>query len=197
LNERSLKRLCIGLIVLVPMLRGIFHFADRSPIYELTPFRMDLLAAGALLCIVWKTHRNEIERFGTWLGAALTAAGLGGLFVLARLGVTTDGNTRTGTVLIYEFCLWLAVGIMLYALAGKGVAWLRMRPLTYIGQISYSMYLVHVGIIELVQRRLYGVTAAAVALGLTILYAAISWHVLEGPLLTSSRSKHAAQPQAV
>jgi peptidoglycan/LPS O-acetylase OafA/YrhL len=197
LSERSLKKLCMALIVVVPALRGTFHFARHWPIYELTPFRMDLLAAGALLCLVWKSHRAEIERLGSLLGPALVGAGLAGLFVLARFGFTTDGNTRTGNVLIYEFCLWLSAGIMLYALAGKGVAWLRMRPLTYIGQISYTMYLVHLGIIVLVQRRLHGIAGAAVALGLTILYAAISWHVLEGPLLTSPRSKPAARAQTV
>jgi peptidoglycan/LPS O-acetylase OafA/YrhL len=189
LNERALKKLCIALIVVVPALRGAFHFADRWPIYELTPFRMDLLASGALLYLIWNSRRTVVERIGTLTGAILVAVGLSGLGLLARFGITTDGNTRTGTVFIYECCLFLSVGIMLYALAGKGVAWLQTRPIAYIGRISYTMYLVHVGIIMLVQNKLHGYAAAAVALGLTIAYAAVSWHLLERRLLSTGGAK--------
>ncbi len=51
LSTRRLRQLCIALIVLAPILRGAFLFQRHWPIYTLTPFRMDLLAAGGLLCV--------------------------------------------------------------------------------------------------------------------------------------------------
>ena len=53
----------------------------------------------------------------------------------------------------------------------------------YIGRISYSMYLVHVGILTLVESRIDGVAGDALALALTIGYAALSWQFMESRLL--------------
>jgi peptidoglycan/LPS O-acetylase OafA/YrhL len=66
LSERGIAALSCGLIVLAPVLRWIFTpiLGSPWPIYALTPFRMDLLAMGALLAIVWRHHREKIERFG-------------------------------------------------------------------------------------------------------------------------------------
>jgi peptidoglycan/LPS O-acetylase OafA/YrhL len=183
LSERNLRRLLILLIVLAPALRGVIHFHEHWPIYTLTPFRMDLISVGALLWLEWQHNRAGIERWGAKTGAVLAVLGFTGLGLLGRLHISTYGNSRIGNVFIYEFSLLICLGFMLYALSGWQVGWLRLRPLRYIGRISYSMYLVHVGIIMLVATRFHGAVGAALALVLTIGYAALSWHLVESRLL--------------
>jgi peptidoglycan/LPS O-acetylase OafA/YrhL len=183
LSERHLRRLSILLIVLVPVLRGVIHFHEFSPIYTLTPFRMDLLSVGALLGLEWKRNRAGIERWAAKIGAVLAVLGFAGLGLLVHLHISTGGNSRVGNVFIYELSLFICLGFMLYALSGWQVGWLRLRPLRYVGQISYSMYLVHMGIITLVATRLHGAAGAALSLALTIGYAALSWHLIESRLV--------------
>jgi peptidoglycan/LPS O-acetylase OafA/YrhL len=194
LDERHLRRLLLLLIALAPVLRGVLHFQYHWPIYTLTPFRMDLLAAGALLWLEWKRNRPGIERWGAKIGPMLIIVGLTGLGVLARNHISTDGNTRLGNIFIYEFSLFVCFGLMLYALSGWHVGWLRVKPLMYIGQISYSMYLVHLGILILILPRISGVAGDALALALTIGYASLSWHFMESLLLR--RGARVARPFA-
>ncbi len=190
LNPRNLKKLCIVLILFVPLLRGVLHFQQHWPIYELTPFRMDLLAVGGLLCLEWRERREQLEVWGAKLGLPLAGIGMVGLLLLGHFGYTTYGNTRIGNVCIYEACLMIATGLTLYALAGKRMgAWLGSRPLRYIGKISYSMYLIHMLVLGLVSPHLQGVVGALVALGLTIGYATVSWYLLENPLLKAGKTK--------
>jgi len=183
LDDHRLRKLSILLIVLAPVLRGMVHFQEHWPIYTLTPFRMDLLATGALLWLEWKKNRAGIERRGAKIGLALIVVGLTGLGVLARFHTSTDGNTRLGNVSIYEFSLFICFGFMLYALSGWQVGWLRVKPLMYIGRISYSMYLVHLGILILIMPRIAGIAGDALALVITIVYASLSWHIMESRLL--------------
>lgn len=193
LDDRRLRQLCVLLIVAAPILRGSFHFEYDWPIYMLTPFRMDLLAAGGLLCLEWKGQRERFERYGAVMGLFLVGVGVAGMLTLMKLGYSTSGNTRIGNVFIYEACMFIALGAMIFALGGRGVGWLRWRPITYIGQISYSMYLVHLGIILLVSAKIHSqISAAAVALSLTVAYAAISWWLMESQLLGRKLSQDSA-----
>ena len=63
------------------------------------------------------------------------------------------------------------------------MGWLRVKPLMYIGRISYSMYLVHLGILILIMPRIAGIAGDALALVITIVYASLSWHIMESRLL--------------
>ncbi len=189
LSVQQLKRLCVLLIFLAPALRGMLHFSAHWPIYELTPFRMDLLAAGALLCLLWREDSRRIEDHGSLWGAAFVLLGLTGLWILGRLHVTTYGNSRSGNVLIFEASLLISVGMITYALADKGTALLKFRPMVYIGQISYSMYLVHMGLIKMAQSRFSQWPAALVAFAATVFYASVSWRWIESPLLGTRRAK--------
>lgn len=189
LDLRNLRKLSVLLIVLAPILRGAVHFQEHWPIYTLPFFRMDLLASGALLWMEWQRNRAGIERWGTKIGASLVLMGLFGFGMLARFHVSTDNNTRLSNVFIYESSLLICFGFMLYALSGWHVGWLRMRPMMYIGKISYSMYLVHVGVLALVIVRIPGIAGIALALALTVGYSALSWYLMESRLLGRSPKK--------
>lgn len=183
LSERSLRRLCLALMLIAPALRGTLHFHLQWAVYMLTPFRMDLLAAGGLLCLIWRQKPELIARKALLVALPLIGLGLASLGLLAHFHITTSSNTRTGNVLIYESTLALSLGFMLYALAGRGVAWLGWSPLRYIGRISYTMYLVHLGIILVLLPYFRGLALTALALAATIAYASLSWFLMERHLL--------------
>ncbi len=67
LNERRLAQLAAFFVILAPVLRGVVHFDIPRAIYVLTPFRMDLLAVGALLCLAYRHRRVVIENWGAGL----------------------------------------------------------------------------------------------------------------------------------
>jgi peptidoglycan/LPS O-acetylase OafA/YrhL len=183
LDARRLRSLSISLIVLAPLLRGAIQFHQRWPVYTLTPFRMDLLASGALLWLEWTRNREGIERCGARLGAFIALIGLLGFGLLSSFHLSMTSNTRISNVFVFECALLVCFGFLLYALGGKHVAWMRIKPLRYIGNISYSMYLVHLGILVLLIRYLSRSGAASIGLILTIAYASLSWWLMESRLL--------------
>ncbi len=182
-TERGVLRFAALLVLLAPLLRGLCHFHTEWAVYMLTPFRMDLLATGALLCLAYRHRRAHVERWGAPAGLAITLIGVSGLILLSRLGITTHGNTRAGNILIFECTLLASTGVILWALSGRFTGPLRWGPLVYVGKISYSMYLIHLGVLLLLGARLSPVAAAAVGLAMTLTYATASWFLVERPLL--------------
>ena len=189
LRERAIAATAILLMVAAPILRWtmtpLFH--NYAAIYMLTPFRMDMLAAGALLAVVWRHKRSLVERFGAF-GPIASICAVAGLGFLGKFGVTTTSNTRFSNTVIYELTLIASVGLVLWALSGRYVGILRWPPIVYFGRISYSFYLIHTLPIIVLRSYLHNVGQIAVAsLVLTVLYSAASWHFFEKPLLYGKR----------
>ena len=191
LSERALARLAATLLVLAPLLRLLCTplFAEHWSIYLLTPFRMDLLAAGALLAIGWHRRREAVLRLARF-GPALAAAGVLALALLSRQPLFhTTANTWQSNLFLYELTLVVSLGLVLWALGGRRIAPLRFAPLRYVGRISYSMYLIHLTLIlgfdHLIPRVL---PRTLLCLVLTLGYAALSWQLLERPLLAAGRT---------
>ena len=188
LSERHLALFATTLVLLAPLLRAIFHFQEHWAVYMLTPFRMDLLAVGSLLFLVYKNRASLLERWGLLCGGITFCVGVASLWVLSRFGVSTYGNTRIGNVLIFESALLVCLGIALWALSGRYVAPLQSTLLRYIGKISYTMYLVHLGVLLVVAHWLSPTMTAIVGLVVTVGYASLSWVVLERPLLKAGHA---------
>ncbi len=186
LGEKSLAWVTAALLLAAPVLRGVCTplFAQHWQIYSLTPFRMDLLAMGGLLALVWRRKRVAIERWGIY-GLGLTVAAIAAMGLLSRNPhFNTDANTRTTNVWIYELTLLASTGVILWALSGRAVAPLTWKPVRYIGRISYSIYLIHLTAILVMARYLHGTAAAAAAAAaVTLAYAGASWHFVEKPIL--------------
>jgi peptidoglycan/LPS O-acetylase OafA/YrhL len=189
LSTRQLRRLCIFLMVLAPVLRGSIHFPTDWAIYHMTPFRMDLLAVGSFLCLEWRERPDRIKKWGTAAGILLIPIGAAGILLLYHLGYTNTANTRLGNVLVFEGTLAISVGAVLYALAGVGVQWLKSAPLVYIGTISYSLYLTHYLFLDYGRRHFGDLKGVPIGLAFTFAYAVISWHFLERKLLSSGSKK--------
>lgn len=120
--------------------------------------------------------------------------GIGGLLILGLHGITIGGNTTAGNVCIYECSLFSCLGTMLWALSGCKVGILQWGPLTYIGKISYTMYLVHLGFICVFWYHLDDITIAFVAFVLTVAYASASWYLMERRLLGNAHRPRTPVP---
>ena len=191
LNRKRLVAMAIGIIVLAPFLRWVCtpYLHNIWPIYFLTPFRMDALATGALLAVAWQKFRPRMKAYGQY-GLALSLGGALLLYSCSRItGFSTYSNTPLSNLVIFDCTLMICTGIMLWALSGKGVWILTLPPIVYLGRISYSVYLIHST--ALVAAGWYwkpGAAAFVAAIG-TIVYATLSWYLIEKRLLDGSPAK--------
>jgi len=188
-SEKVVLRLAVAAVIVTPLLRVLCtpFFATLFPIYQLTPFRADLLCAGAVLAILWKRRTPAQEawvRGRAWLG---TVAGFGGLmFVQIWPVFRLASNTRASNGLDYSLSVLGSFSLVAWTLADRGWlrAWLSSGPMRFIGQISYTMYLSHIMFLILVERYVssrYLMTVATI--GTTMLYSWLSWVVVEQPLI--------------
>lgn len=96
-------------------------------------------AAGA---ISWNIHRRWNGELRKWLSGSIAEWGALGLVVFF---VSAAGATRLSIAAPYMF----ALSVLVFAFeAGAASAILRLRPLVFLGTISYSVYMTHVFIAE-------------------------------------------------
>ena len=184
LSETALAWLAGSLILIAPLLRWIatVFFPLTWPIHTSTPFRMDLLAVGALIALAWRHRRTEVRRFGPYGLLIFGAAAIPLLLFSRHFWFQPSANTVLVNVWLYELILIGWAGVLLWVLSDRNVEMLRIRPLVYVGSISYSFYLVHRLLISLVQPHIHHYSVA-IAFGASLLYATISWFVVEERIL--------------
>ncbi|MGA7782332.1 MAG: acyltransferase [Paraburkholderia sp.] len=197
LPERVLAYVATALVVAVPVLRAVATpwFDSFWPIYYLTPFRMDLLAAGALLAVAVRRNPAALQPFRPLAMLGFVAA----LAVLAWLHLHYPrfraANTPLSNAALYSVSLVLCTSIVVIALQSKGIVkrLLSNPVLVYIGTISYTIYLIHLSILyTLWPLHLNRYLCAAVALALTLAYASLTWFAFERRLIhgAASRERH-------
>jgi peptidoglycan/LPS O-acetylase OafA/YrhL len=189
LQTAALRRTIFLTICSVPVLRAVFsRFLTGEQIYLLTPFRLDGLMIGALLAIC---HRSDQARFERWARAAPVVM-LIALLCFAASALDREFTKDAGSVyfntLGYLYIAVFAGALIAYLVKSSGVPALvfSWRPITYLGTISYMMYLVHEPMIQLLVPfgKLNGpLYARLLAFLATVTFASISWRVLEKPLL--------------
>ncbi|MBX3463913.1 MAG: acyltransferase [Planctomycetes bacterium] len=163
--------------------------------------RLDSLMWGCLLA--YALHRpGSFARVSGWLrrpwvGAA-ALVGFVGLALDAVLG-ENHGLRLCVRYSLTPGLLAVLVGIVVLGPAASGLAWLRWRPLVYVGRISYGLYVLHplaFAAVRIVARRfgvdgdggggdgVLGIGGRFVAcVGLSVLVCAASFRWFEGPLL--------------
>ncbi len=195
LNERALAWAVGVLMVAAPLLRYVCspEFSNYAPVYMLTPFRMDLLAAGAGLALVWRKRREWIVRFGGF-GPLLSVGALAVLAGFSRQqGFSITANTPFANVWIYEMTLVASTGVVLWALSGQGRQLLEWRPMRALGRISYSFYLIHTTVLIVLERYLAGRwLVAGLTFAISLVCSALSWRYFEQPLLYGGKRERAA-----
>jgi peptidoglycan/LPS O-acetylase OafA/YrhL len=196
-SRRNLFRILIAILAISPFLRLAMAYVDRSQpylvwyqtIYRLTPFHIDSITAGCLLCLAWSAIRKN-SRAIYWF------AGLFGVgFMFTVICLLNDEN-RT----LISFC-FTAVTAMFAGLVGMSLmGWFSslftLRFLRYLGKISFGLYLIHPTVFLVFQsHRLYekiGMAnhlvlaeclAAILAFGLSIYISHLSWKFFESRVL--------------
>ena len=202
-SEAMLLRLAIAAVLLTPILRALYTPWDHyiSTIYMLTPFRADLLCAGAVLAICWKDRTPRFEKIcrrRAWMGVV---AGFGSLILVQFWPIfRIASNTRWSNGLDYSFSLLGSVSLLAWALADR--SWLRrflsFRFMRYIGEISYTMYLIHLIVHSLIMQRVKSPALEfLIVFAGSVLWASISWFVMERPLIRfAARGDRRNQPRA-
>ena len=192
ISKRSLVALAIFLIALGPIARAVLfvfgYLHDPNYLVSTT----DPLAAGALLAM-WKAgwipwlSREMIAKL-TFTAAAIFAA---------CVAMSVQDLWYRPSVIFSPFAeSFLFAWLLLVILEGKlqlFAKFLRTRWLIYIGKISYGVYLYHALVWNVVADHIIDLSDShRLAQGLiatiaTILFATVSWQLIEKPLLGLKR----------
>ena len=172
------------------------------------PAYLDWLAAGMALAVlsVQIESRGEAPRWIGLVDRRPALPWLGALFlfwvVSTRIGINGRFPKPDEAAYLIEHLLYLGVGVLLFLPAafgdpGRGLVrhLLATRALTYLGMISYGIFLYHLAVIEQLKRWdlgsvpvihpyiLWPVTALAISAAI----ATVSWYLLERPALSLKR----------
>lgn len=199
LDRRHLIQLLVALLLFEPVLRAAFTpvFNSMWPIYFLTPFQLDGLAAGSLLAVLLE-DAAAIEWLRRWSGKVTFV-----LFVLfgalGRIPVFNVGaNSIAFNSLGYSLVSLAAVSFVAYvllkpeAIISKA---LGMSFVVFLGTISYGIYLFHALGIELAVRtgRHLGVfhlhRLAGLALLPVVAFSWLSFRFYEQPIIQWGRGR--------
>ena len=195
LSEKWLLRVAAAMLVITPFVRVLAtpFFPTHFTIYYNTPYRADLLCAGAVLALLWKDRSPQLERFcreRAWIGVL---AGFG-LLTLLQIwpAFRLDSNTRRANGLIYSLSVLGSLALVAWSLADRGWLYksLTWSPMRYIGRISYTMYLVGSMVKVLLLRHFHApVLVMVLDISLTTAWASVSWFLMERPILNFAARK--------
>lgn len=218
LPRRIVAFVCVLACIALPIARRIF--SDGETIVPMYVLNLDGLFLGGLLAIAWERISSSIRlRRGLYVVACLAALCYATSFLttgMARAGVLPS---IVGPISRLPWpdpttCLVLAyAGLVHFAITTKAQNPIRkileIRPLTFIGKISYGLYVYHYLFIvyyfmfarELTSRLPFPVAIdwmihLLIATTLSIATASISWFLFEQPILRlkSRFSYRAAKP---
>lgn len=156
--------------------------------------RCDGFAWGGLLAVAFPAGSTtpgnaRSARWWAWLGAGTLAVLALGCVWYGRpfLSPPHGPYWPAATILGVEIVACGLVALVLARAGGPGLAWLRLRPLVYLGQISYGLYMYHILVFWGIDALLKGVAPplliAAIELALSVAVASLSWRFIERPIL--------------
>ncbi len=195
IRRRSTELLILAIVAAVIAWR--FYLFDASAIgvpegYFRTDTRIDSLLIGSLLGMHYRRIRlpDILAKFALLVGAAGVVVGivlLDPASEWAHKGGFTAVAAATGLVLI---------GLLQTPSIGRSV--LSWRPLVALGELSFGLYLFHLPVFVAVQRHVGdsvpSVLRLALALAVTAGITALSWRLLELPILRlKSRTRTSGQ----
>jgi peptidoglycan/LPS O-acetylase OafA/YrhL len=167
LEARQLIRLLTALLVLGPLARAMITPFTHSSwvVYYMTPFRLDGIATGSLLALLWESERVK-ARIRPWAAPAFFVAITclcGGMVLFPSF--KRLANSAVFNSLGYSLVVLAAASFIGYTLLHENATvtkLLSLPPLTFLGRISYGVYLFHVIFIAKLSR--YGHHAAYMCL---------------------------------
>ena len=207
-SRRGITLTALALVLISPALRvwATHNGVPYDHIYTYTWFRCDSLAIGALMAVwvrsQWNTRRNSLRLSYGLLGlaVAITVCGIPfGIMNRSSVFRFTQGQ------LVFAAMLLAAVTLA----DTKATAWLRIAPMVAIGEVSYCLYLTHLGIQDFCfdvvgplalskvagHATIYVVALSAIWLATSFLVAALSRRYFENPIL-ELKKKFEYRPKA-
>jgi peptidoglycan/LPS O-acetylase OafA/YrhL len=215
LPRRALTWTAGGMIVAALLLRValVAWMGTSDAPYVLTVTRMDALAVGALIAIALRAP-GWLDRWRRAAPAVLVVCTAAVVGLMAFAGSATNSSPGIQTIgfsLVAFAAGALLVMVLTSAPAHPLTRVFSWRPLRYLGERSYGVYVWHVLVLTVVLRlrlldRLFGVQTshpahqvliACVDLLVTLAVAEVSWRVLEAPFLKLKRyvPRPAAAPE--
>jgi peptidoglycan/LPS O-acetylase OafA/YrhL len=193
-SRKTLRRVALAVIIVSPLLRAGFTpvFATHFPIYCLTIFRADTLAAGAFIALSETEDAHWVERHSRLaLGSVIMV-----LVLLGALSFFPNFRTGANSVLFNSIGYSLSVGLfgaaLIYILGiRQGLLYniLTSRPMRFMGLISYTFYLYFLAVSLKVQEFVHSrALIAALAFIVTLIISSISWRYFESPILNARGS---------
>jgi len=194
LHRRQMVKILLALIVVEPLARVAAYRVTRDWRfdYHLTPFRLDGMAMGALLAILftmpqYRQRAGEIAR--RWLPVGVLTL----LCMLPLLNIIYHGSFRAlvghSTISLVSA---LAVADIMLRRDGLTNRLLSARVLVFFGKISYGLYLCHMLVMILLRRLLHvhgDMRLPLISLLASILVASLSFRFYEMPILAWGRRK--------
>jgi peptidoglycan/LPS O-acetylase OafA/YrhL len=191
----NVRRILIACVCVAPLLRLLLYVSMPGNIearYSLMPSRMDALAIGGLVALLARSPKTRLRQ--TTIRAGLT----GGIGILVAICVVagTDRGPLLMSTLGYSTTAATSAFTLISVLfwpQGTLAACLRSKPLAYIGQISYGLYLLHAPaswaarsiIGRLLRIRIDGHSDLSVPITFASAFvvASLSWRFFETPFL--------------
>jgi peptidoglycan/LPS O-acetylase OafA/YrhL len=190
LPRRWIMPTVLSAISIAPLFRAAILFSGRNAWQAsiLAPACLDTLGLGALLAILsqpeYRAIKNWALRTSFWIGIPLfLVTAIGGFFFPSDWWALSLG---------FSIGLWSMTLIdrAYTGFNGKIGAVLSFRPLTYLGLISYGIYIIHMFVGGIARRTLMAIgfhtpseTARAICMTLfTIVLASASWKFFEKPI---------------
>ena len=195
LPRRVLFWVLPALFFMLPVVRywGLHQAFTFKQLYTETQFHLDGLVAGSFVAVLISRYALR-PRTVSWIGAVCFAMGIGTAFA----GFRHSWDIMFGQNVVFGFTS-LAIGFagLLLLLLRNEASFLinvfSIRPLRYIGRISYGIYLFQDGSISLLNHlplhRVLGEAATSwmlaipLRIGFTIGLAALSYRFFESPIL--------------
>ena len=181
-SRRTLTGIAIAVLLLGTPFRMFLHHIGTSMGFFFTFARLDPIAVGALVALHPKWFKH------TWLA-----------------GIWTVWLMHTGDFEYIYLALALTFGSVVMHAAVDGNRFLRLPQMTYIGKISYGIYIYHPVVFALfwllpycwLVEKLPGGTMLRMIgqLLLPLPIAALSWHYIEQPILRLKKHFEIREPQ--
>lgn len=172
------KRMAIFAIAFCPLLRVAFHFLHLQGRDFYFPTVLDAIATGCLLAILW----DELKAYDRFLlsRAALVLPAV--VLAVPLLHARFDGYVGQAMYEVFGLTLMhLAIAGIVYNAIRLNWRWLNLKPVVWLGLISYSLYLWQQPFIDRASTNWWNAFPANVILAL--LCAAASYYLVEKTFL--------------
>jgi peptidoglycan/LPS O-acetylase OafA/YrhL len=192
-TRRMLARVLAGAVIAALLIRITMVWAMPGNIagtYVLMPCRMDTLALGGLVAVAQRDSASWLR--SRWIAPITACTGAIVVWICWRYG-SLPWSTAMRTAGFSSAAVFFT-GVLILLIHRRNrvlLAIFRLRPLTWIGVISYGVYLLHIPAAEQVRRfapRVLhvapgGFAEAFLSLAAVIAAASVSWRFFESPIL--------------